>query len=295
LDRLWVGQCFQIESHMALATLAGSGLNLSVGIGTALAALRTPYDAALQARSLALALDQEVLVAYGASDADFFRLVTGRALEHPAAYMSAYARLVRRFLDGDKVTSDYERLETVAAQLPKTRSFQVRVGLGVVRPIMARWAGAAAQFIVTWLTPPNYLERTLIPALALRTGLPPYIVTYVAVAVDRAHRNSNLIAQAGSHGHLSKAHYTEALQRAGVAVDSRQIASSARQLVDSGVYLYGTVDDIVEGLSWYTRVGVDEVVLNTSGVSLLYGEDEAMRDIAEVASAARLRLRAESQ
>ncbi|MER6841096.1 LLM class flavin-dependent oxidoreductase [Streptomyces platensis] len=60
-------------------------------------------------------------------------------------------------LDGDYVTC-----HTGLAAFPTPK---VDIGLGVLRPGMARLAGHIADVAITWLTPAAYLRDTVIPAL----------------------------------------------------------------------------------------------------------------------------------
>ncbi|QAY62562.1 5,10-methylene tetrahydromethanopterin reductase [Xylanimonas allomyrinae] len=276
--RLWTGQSFMLESHMALATLGGTEDAVPVGIGTALAPLRTPYDAALQARSLALALDRPVSVAYGAADPDFVRAVRGEPLRRPASFVSAYARTVRSLLDGELVTSEEPGTETRAAQLPDVPRPVVEVGTGVLRPSMAA-KSANADFVVTWLTPRNYVRDVLLPRLTRPDGGRPRVVTNVHIGLERPGRNANFLAQTGCFRHLGRPHYVDMLQRAGLDVHPSDIVSSARELVRKDVFVYGDVESIAEHLADIGRCGVDEIVLNLTAVAFVHGDAAAIDDL----------------
>ena len=52
--RLWLGQTTHAEPHQVLAYLAGAGLRVPSGTAVTLTPLRHPYEAALQARGVAL-------------------------------------------------------------------------------------------------------------------------------------------------------------------------------------------------------------------------------------------------
>lgn len=280
---VWTGQSFQIESHMALASIAHLGTNL--GIGTALAALRTPYDAALQARSLGLVSGHQVSIAYGAADPGFVTSVRGEPLERPASFMAEYIRIVRGLLRGEIVSSDFPGLHTVDAQLPPSeQKVRLEVGAGVLRPGMAKRSSGVADFVVTWLTPPAYIRDVLLSALD--TVIRPRLVSMVHVAVKRPERNAFLLAQIGCANHLKKFHYSDMLNKAGIPNHPSDIAGGARALVDHNVFLYGSVAQVLEGLTAYAEAGVDEVVLNLTAVASLYGDDAATKDLQDLAEAA---------
>jgi len=117
-------------------------------------------------------------------------------------------------------------------------------------------------------------------ALNRTTG--PRVVAMVQAAVDRAGRNPMLLAQHGAGNHLRAAHYTDMLRRAGLDVHASDPIAGARELVEEGVYVYGKPGDIAAELRRYYEAGIDEVILNTTAVSLLYGTDAALADLREI-------------
>lgn len=281
LARLWMGQSFRIESHMALVALAQQDCAVPVGIATALAALRTPYDAAMQARSLACVLGQPVSVAYGAADPHFVSSVLGAPLAKPATYTAEYARIVRSLLDGRMTESDVEGLR-MRAQLPPLDHAPVEVGVGVLRPSMAERARHCSEFVATWLTPKAYVRDVLAPRLAREDGARPRIVNNVQCAVSRPGRNPHLLAQAGCGNHLTRQHYADMLRRAGLDVHASDPVSGARELVRSGVFAYGSPSDIADELVTHAEHGVDEVVINVTAVALLHGDADAVDDLVDI-------------
>ncbi|GAA6527774.1 LLM class flavin-dependent oxidoreductase [Intrasporangium sp. DVR] len=286
LSRLWMGQSFAIESHLALAASGADGVGVPVGIGTALAALRSPYDAAMQARSLAAVIRQPVAVAYGAADPEFVSSVSGSALSRPAAYTAEYCRLVRALVDGHVATSTADRLQ-MNAVLPPLDHPRVDIGTGVLRPGMARKSASVADFVITWLTPEHYLRETLIPALTRPDGTRPRLVAHVHCAVDRPGRNARLLAQVGCSGHLSRPHYVSMLRSAGLDIDVSDPVSGARMLVQHGVIAIGSAVEIAERLDGFAASGVDEVVINATAVALTHGDTAAVDDLEEIAASLR--------
>jgi alkanesulfonate monooxygenase SsuD/methylene tetrahydromethanopterin reductase-like flavin-dependent oxidoreductase (luciferase family) len=280
LTRLWMGQSFTIESHLALAALAQGGNAVPVGISTALAALRTPYDAALAARSLSALLDRPVSIGYGAADPDFVSSVRGMPFTRPAAYTAEYTRLVRELLDGRQARSDFEGL-TMSARLPELRHPPVEVGVGVLRPIMAAKA-KQTDFAVTWLTPRAYVRDVLAPALRRVDGGRPRIVSHVHCAIRRPGRNVHLLTQVGCGNHLARPHYADMLAQAGLDVHVSDPVSGARELVAAGVILYGSASEIVDELRTFQDYEIDEVIVNITAVALTYGPAEALEDLHEI-------------
>lgn len=284
LARLWLGQSFGLESHLAMASLGATDHPVPVGVGTALAVLRTPYDAALQARSLAALLGRPVTIAYGAADPDFVRSVRGRPFERPASHTAEYARLVRSLLDGRHTVGAFEGLR-MDAQLPPFDHPPVEVGTGVLRPGMAARSRPVADAVVTWLAPPAYIHDVLVPELRDADGRGPRIVANVLCALDRPGRSAALMAQAGCGNHLSRDHYVDMLRRAGLDVHASDPVSGARELVRSGVLVTGDLDEVVARLHDAFDHGIDEVVVNVTPVALTYGMEAALADLADLAAA----------
>lgn len=281
LARLWVGQSFGIESHMAMGALAASDDAVPVGIGTALAALRSPYDAAMQARSLAAVLGETVCIGYGAADPDFVTSVRGAPLRRPATYTAEYARLVRGLLAGEEAVSHVDGLE-MRARLPALDHPAVEVGTGVLRPAMAAKSRDVAQFVVTWLTPRSYVRDVLLPELRRADGTRPRVVANVPCALRRTGRNANLLAQLGCGTHVTRRHYAEMLRLAGLDVHESDPASGARELLRAGVFVYGSPEEVVAGLLAHFDHGIDEVVMNLAPVALTHGVQEAVADVVAI-------------
>lgn len=242
---------------------------------------RKACGAALQARSLALLLEREVSVAYGAADPDFVRSVTGWAFARPATSTAEYARLVRALLDSKLAASEVDRVEMSAELAPLPVHAPVRIGTGVLHAGMASKSRDHADFVVTWLTPTTYLDQVLIPALERADGGRPEVSTFVACAIKRPRRDPHLLVQRGCP-HLSRPHYVDMLQRAGLDIHYSDPVSGARELVSRGVFVYGSVSEVVDRLMDYFTVGVDEVVLNLTPVNLLLGSEEALMDAQEI-------------
>ncbi|HEX4790920.1 MAG TPA: LLM class flavin-dependent oxidoreductase [Actinospica sp.] len=285
---LWMGQSLRIETHPALAYLAGAGCHIPVGVSVALTALRHPYDAAIQARSLAALTDRPVSVGYGAADAAFVTSLNGRPYDKPAAAVEEYVSVMRALLSGERVRHK-GRLFELDCTLPPLAHAPLEIGAGVLRPAMARAAGRVAESAMTWLTPPAYLSTTVIPQLAAGAAQagrdrPPRVVAMVPVGLSGPGRNPMLLAQNTVLNHMRKAHYTDMLRRAGLDVDRSDPVAGARELVDEGVFVYGKPGDVAAEIRKYHDVGVDEVVLNVTGISNLYGDAALLDDLHALAA-----------
>lgn len=288
MSRLWMGQSFQIESHMALSRLGAAGLGVPVGIATALAVLRTPYDAALQARSLVAMTGASASIAYGAADPDFVTAVRGEPLRRPASYVAEYTRLVRSLLDGETTSSTFPGLEMGPTVLPEIQPAaaeapDIEIGIGVLRRGMARKASAVADSAVAWLTPKWYVRDVLRPILD-SSGRSVRMAVNVHTALAGSGRNIPLLAQAACQFHVRRLHYAQMLREAGLSVRENDPYSSTRELVERQVFVSGTPDEVATEIESFSAHGVDEVVLNFTGVSMIHGTETALSDALSIMS-----------
>ena len=283
-DRLWLGQSLTIETFSALSALAGRGVRVRCGTAVSIAPLRTPYDAALQARSVAALMGEPLSVAFGIGTPQFAAMLHGGPLEKPGSYSADYVRTVRNVLAPPGAGPDDPGVRLYPLQAPR-----VEVGAGVLRPRMARRAGGVAEFIVTWLAPLPHIVDTLAAeaaagAAAAGRARPPRVVSIVQAAVARPERHPYKLAYYSCGGHLRAEHYVASLRSAGMALDG-DVAHDVQEVVDSGLYVYGEVDSIVARLEEYHESGVDEVVLNLSGVAFMHGRHAALADAQAIAEA----------
>ncbi|GLY50322.1 LLM class flavin-dependent oxidoreductase [Lentzea sp. NBRC 102530] len=271
--RLWLGQALAVEPHQVFAYAAGLGHRIPVGTSVTLMPLRHPYEAALQARSLAVLTGRPVVAGYGPGPADF-QQATGGRYRSPLTATREYLTTVRALLDGDAVRLDGEYFKLDGALLPLPHE-RVEVGVGVLRPAMARLAGEVADVAITWLCPPSYIRDVLKPELGSRTR----VVSVVHVAQRKPGRDLDRVAFSVCRRHLQAPHYVSMLNQAGVTVDPADPEAGARRLVEEGLFLTGTLTEIVAGLREYHAAGVDEVVLNLSGVGAVHGDAVAVREL----------------
>jgi alkanesulfonate monooxygenase SsuD/methylene tetrahydromethanopterin reductase-like flavin-dependent oxidoreductase (luciferase family) len=283
-ERLWQGQGMVLESHHLASWLAGVGIRVPVGFGVSLMPFRSPYQAAVEARSVALTTGHPLVAGFGPGAKSLQKGVLGKPYASPLRASREYLQIVRGLLSGDQVdvSGDYY---SVSASLIKTHTLPVHVGLGVLREGMAVLAGEVADVAVTWMGSARYVGDTLIPAIrsADRALEDPVKVTaIVPVALSGEDRDPTELVGAACGSHLQLEHYRDTLRRAGITLSGEHRADDAKRLVDGGVFLYGTVEEIRQRLDEYQVAGVDEVVLNTTGVAQIHGPKSAARDLLNI-------------
>jgi hypothetical protein len=80
-------------------------------------------------------------------------------------------------------------------------------------------------------------------------------------------------------------HYIDMLGKAGIDFTERDPKSAARLMAESGSFVFGNLDQVVKQLDEYRDAGVDEIVLNLTGVCRLYGASAAMDDLKQILAA----------
>ncbi|MGV9883674.1 LLM class flavin-dependent oxidoreductase [Streptomyces sp. NPDC003006] len=299
--RLWTGQGFYTDAYQIFAHLAGRGLAVPVGVSVGLMALRHPFEAALQARTLSVVTGFPAVAGYGPGEPEFVEALDGGRYAAPVAFSRRYAHTVRSLLHGESMPDDDGpvpgdgepmpgdgRRPVGRARLPAFDHPMPEVGLGVLRPAMARAAGAVADVAITWMTPPRYVARVIVPALEAGADgrrAVPRVVTVVPVALTGKGRDPEALAFHATRHHVGVPHYADMLRRAGVAVDPADPRASSRALIGADAFVTGDADEIVRALERYRDAGVDEVVLNPAGVLATEGLPAAVRDVEEIFAA----------
>ncbi|GGX12864.1 hypothetical protein GCM10010297_37900 [Streptomyces malachitofuscus] len=287
LSRLWMGQSLSYDTYHLYAYLAGRGLRVPTGTAVTVMGLRHPYEAAVQARSVALLTGQPMTVGFGPGSPEMVASLRGSGYESPLTASREYLSMVRSLVRGEAVreSGKYHFLEGALPPLPSGHP-EVTVAAGVLRAGMARVVGEVADAAITWLTPLTHIQDVLLPAL--REGAEnggqdvPRVVSMVHFAVARPGRDPRRTILAANRDHLSTRHYTAMLRSAGLAADPADPEAGAGELLSSGTFLTGSPAEIAEGIAAYHRAGVDEVVLSPGGVLLREGPEEALRDLRDV-------------
>jgi alkanesulfonate monooxygenase SsuD/methylene tetrahydromethanopterin reductase-like flavin-dependent oxidoreductase (luciferase family) len=280
--RLWHGQSLLVEAYQTFAHIAGAGFTIPVGFGVTLMPMRHPFEAALQAQSLAVTTGRSVVAGFGPGAVVFQERVMGAPYRSQLGAVREYVTIVRDLLHDGSARLRGEYFDC-RADLPRLERPAIEIGLGVLRPRMAQLAGEVADVAITWLTPVEYLADVVIPALdagARAADRPrPRVAAVVSVGLDAPGRDPVDVVLAGSTGHLQLPHYQDMLCRAGIEVDPGDLRRSAKEVLAGGAFLWGGPDEVAAGLARYVDAGVDELVLNATGLCQRDGLGAAVQDV----------------
>jgi alkanesulfonate monooxygenase SsuD/methylene tetrahydromethanopterin reductase-like flavin-dependent oxidoreductase (luciferase family) len=287
-ERLWQGQAMLVDALHSVAGAAGAGFRVPTGLGVTLMPLRHPYDAAHQVRSLALTTGRPVVAGFGPGQPSFQASLRGAPYASPLTASREYLGIVRGLLAGEVVRTE-GAYYSCHGGLPPATPPEIELGLGVLRPGMARLAGEVADRAVTWLTPASYLRETVLPALgegAAKAGREvPRLTAIVPVALRRPGKEPEQLALASNAAHLAAPHYQDMLRRSGIDVSGNDPLLSAKRLVAGGGFVHGDLADVVAQLDEFRQAGADEVVLNLTGVFNVFGQQAALADLKTILEA----------
>ncbi|GAB3251877.1 LLM class flavin-dependent oxidoreductase [Alteromonas gracilis] len=284
--RLWQGQSMASDPHVSFAAMAGAGFRVPCATGVTLMAQRHPLDAALQARTVALATGHRFLAGIGPGAKVYQDLMLAQPYPSVLGAVRDYVTTMRALLDGETPSpTDTLRCGAGIAAIP---SPGVDIGLGVLRPGMARLTGEIADVAITWLCPPAYLRDVIVPALregAQRAGRPvPRVVAVVPFALrtpETASRDRHQLVLAANSAHLSAPHYRDMLHRAGVP-RADDASGYVDAVIDAGAFVFETPEDAVKRLLEFEDAGVDEVAINPAGVTMTEGVRAGLAEIEHV-------------
>ncbi|MFC4123044.1 LLM class flavin-dependent oxidoreductase [Nonomuraea zeae] len=285
--RLWQGQALSLDAHHSFVFAAGAGFKVPMGTGVSLMPLRHPHDAAVHARSVAVASGHPFVAGIGPGGIDFQRNIAGRPYASQLQAVREYVTVMRGLLDGEEVDLDGTHF-TAHDVLPPMPTPPVEIGVGVLRPGMARLAGEVADVAITWLTPASYLRDVIVPALeegAKKAGRPvPRLVAIVPMFVAQPDRDQTRLVLQSNAGHLMLPHYVDMLERSGIEIDPQQPVETVKRLISGGAFLTGTPEELGGQIGEFHAAGVDELVINLTGVANSYGPQAALTEAETILS-----------
>jgi alkanesulfonate monooxygenase SsuD/methylene tetrahydromethanopterin reductase-like flavin-dependent oxidoreductase (luciferase family) len=289
--RLWLPHSYRLDAYQVMANLAGRGIRVPFGTAVSLIPMRHPFDAALAVRSVAILSGQQVTAGFGTAIPDVVASLRGRPYASPVAAAEEYLTIVRSLLRAERpeFRGRYFTQGETFGVFTEPTALPIELGLGVLDPGMARLAGRVADVAVTFLTPPEYLHDRVLPAL--RTGAAGRqsrfrVVTVVNVALSMPGRDLATMVWRAYHRHLTTQHYIDPLVVAGVRLDPADPPAGAVALLDSGMFVTGDAAEVVTQLHRYGQAGVDEVVLDPTGVVAVDGYRSALKDLMAIMTTA---------
>lgn len=99
---LWLGQVLSGDTHHPFIHAAAAGFPVPAGIGVSLMPLRHPYDAAVQAQSVAAATGHPVVAGYGPGSVSFQKRLLGAPYRSQLGAVREYVSILKGLLEGER-------------------------------------------------------------------------------------------------------------------------------------------------------------------------------------------------
>jgi F420-dependent oxidoreductase-like protein len=254
---------------MALALAGDVTSTLELGIAVVPTWPRHPLVMAQQAATASAATGGRFRLGVGPSHAPLMQMY-GIEFDRPISHVREYLAVVRGLLADGQVSFAGERYQ-VTGFLDVADAPAPPVMLSVLRPQMARLAGAAADGALCWLTPAPYLHEVVVPnvragATAYDRGAPPVIAELpCALSADRDAVHAMAARDLAIYPQVP--FYRAMFEAAGVPLAGRGWSD---EMIDAAV-LHGDEGGLATAIRGLFDAGADEVVLSPFGV----GDDPA--------------------
>ncbi len=151
-ESIWTGEAWGTESCSLVSALLARSSRIHIGTGIISIYLRPPTLAAMQAATLSLVGPGRVRLGLGVSTQNI-NAFHGVTWDRPAARMREYVEIMRRVLNGERLTYEGEFYQPNCFGLTVLPPEPVPVCLAAVNPLMLRLAGEIADSVLlAWLT-----------------------------------------------------------------------------------------------------------------------------------------------
>jgi alkanesulfonate monooxygenase SsuD/methylene tetrahydromethanopterin reductase-like flavin-dependent oxidoreductase (luciferase family) len=277
--RLWFGQSLMVDPVAAMHWLLGAGYDIPFGLGVGLIPVRTPFETALAISTLARMTDQRITYGLGVSEPLMVGALHGDPYASPTRAATEFIGAVRAVL-GREPGGQLERPEYYhdpVLRLTDVATDSVEIGLGALSPKLATVAGASADALIPWMTPPYRLAQLVDKAAAAAddAGRPaPRTAVCVPIIADSREWATDAFKACALHG--SRDHYRKMFVESGITWDPDSPHRTGESLVEANLVLVAG-RDLAEGVAAYAAAGADEVFLNPFGIIRRTGSvDRAM-------------------
>lgn len=281
-DEVWLGETNSYDVFALGVAVAAATERVSLTLGPLAAGARDPLMIAMGIGSVAKLAGRQVDVALGSSSDTVVRNWHGRPWRQTARQLAESTQVLRRLLDGEKVTFDGEVCSVRDARLhlpPPGGTISVAAFGDRAIEVAARHGD---RMVATFVTPETAAGlRTKLHAAARAAGRPaPPLAVWVNAAVDPVPEAREVLKR-GYVGYIGAPGYRDVLRRAGfgdlvdLAVSRphpRDLLAAIPDELLSAIALVGDEAHVRGRLDEYFRAGVDEICVHPTTVGDPGGE-----------------------
>lgn len=288
-ESVWTGEAWGTESCSLVSALLARSSRIHIGTGIISIYLRPPTLAAMQAATLGLVGPGRVRLGLGVSTQNI-NAFHGVTWDRPAARMREYVEIMRRVLDGERLTYEGEFYQPNRFGLTILPPEPVPICLAAVNPLMLRLAGEIADSVLLAWLPARQLKQSLaeIAKGAAKAGrslsdidIGCYLHTMVTSDRERALDQLRHVllgySQANTYikGFRSFG-YGDILEEVHSRWQAGDRVGAEAAILDSMVedlYVFGTPEECHDQLNGFVENGVDFPVVAVPPTSRLKSDD----------------------
>lgn len=205
-DTVW-GYEFYRNAFVMQATSAMRTSRITLAVGLAAAAQRTPFEMANAAADVDELCGGRLLLCTGPGGVNFAEHFNGTSVDHPATRMREYITIMQKYwhqmATGEpfEFEGKYYRFSNPPINPFGGRSMlrpRIPVYLGAMRPMMLKLAGEMCDGVMSFLVTPEYVESDIHPQMAVgakKAGRDPndidltvYVITSISEDREEALR-----------------------------------------------------------------------------------------------------------
>ena len=164
-ESVWVIQVADREATVVSAAIASSTSTIGIGTGVLPVYPRTPAVMAQTAVTLDELSGGRFTLGLGTSHKVTIEMWHGMELSKPLKTMREYVQAVRAIISGEGFFGDIYKTGFAFSRYEPTRR-DLPIFMSCLSPKMCEVAGEVADGAVLWMCAPNYIEQTVVPAIA---------------------------------------------------------------------------------------------------------------------------------
>lgn len=263
LDRIWFGQQTFAPVVAGVGYASGRGHRAAVGTAVTVMPTTTPFATAQELRATSRLTGKKTCGYLSPGYPEIQRRMTGSQWASPLTATREFVAAVRSLLAGADTDIRGEYFHTAHQATGVDDSESCEIGLGVLRPGMARLAGEIADGFITWLSGAEYFSQVLCAeanAAADAAGRSrPRAVATLHAAPEVPDADVPDIVRGAIGPHLSAPHYRDMLERSEIPLHEIPTDVDLRNVADRGLFCTGDHQEIIDRANALAFAGADEV------------------------------------
>lgn len=288
----WASEVAGPDFASLLGSVAGRA-DVDLGVAVAPAQTRAPWLLAATAATLSHLSGGRFSLGVGTSSEVIVEGWSGLPFDRPLARLRETVEVLRRLLDGERVTFDGEYVQVTRYRLPEPPPARVPLLLGALNPVSLRQAGELGDGVCLNQLGVAHVPRVLAEVRAARPDAAPTVVARLFclvtddVGAARAAVRRTFAPYAATSVYnrffrwLGYAEEMDALEAAFARGDRAGAAAALSDAFVDDLYVLGDADAVATRVAAYIDAGVTVPVIHSLGAT----PADADRTLSAVATA----------